>query len=803
MRQAFVLASLLPLGFLLAGCGGSGSHPTPSASYTIQLTAQPTAKNSSDTEVSYGKQLSFQVTISGGSTSDSGYPDQIKLVTPADQTLLIDTNQCLSNATHQSVCSFTLKNIYAGPKADEHLTDQIQVQANANGGTIQSNIVPIDLTGFQSACSDTICLTDLTHSQDYATNSNFDKPGLHHNSLEYQYKISVGNPTKVGANSDATLQQAELTYPTNKMGLLDKSCDATSCTYTLQNENTTTASLNNTSDAITASAHLSGETSGSAASVSSPIALTLPTVNSCQMTDANNQTEQGVSLGTGKLDVYQGGTALTASGYTPDAMQQLYPVKIKDDTSQLPYPIHSRLIALTVSDPQYLFGPDANEGITAKTKVNKTLTADKYLNDNSCAEANAAYNNFYETTGDNKIATPYKPSTLDVTQQCKDGQPQTRLVYYAVPNGIPPSKNGWPVVIMLHGSAGQTSTGYYLSNGVQATGTANANVFNNQWDWSAWETDSTQPAPPDSGNCSYSYYVRMRLIETWLSRGFAVIVPTTWNAGPYDWWNFEPSYSKPWPYTGGATGNWPRPGQIDVKGVDKDQNYNSTLTYLHEAYWPGMDEQFIQKLMAYINKPSDYDSGAGDLKFDTNNLFLMGYSAGANMVSRLINEFPSMTYTDKNNASHAFPKIKGAIILSGGSYACYLSDNKTCPADALEENYQTVDNIAGNGSVPKHPPTLIAQSLYDDNAGPVGPSTGLAGSVYYQSYLDICKSGTACRPSNDIGTGVLDQAKYQPLNPVTIIHSNNTHIKHFYFPEMVIPSLNLLLNNTCVAKAPN
>jgi hypothetical protein len=746
------------------------------------------------------------VTISGGATSDSGYPDQIKLVTPADQTLLIDTNQCLSNATHQSVCSFTLKNIYAGPTADEQLTDQIQVQASANGGTIQSNSVPIDLTGFQSACSDAICLTDLTHSQDYATNSNFDKPGLHHNGLEYQYKISIGNPTKVGASSDATLQQAELTYPTDKMGLLDKSCDNTSCTYTLQNENTTTTPLNNTSDAITASAHLSDETSGSAASVSSPVALTLPTVDSCQITDVNNQTEQGIALNAGKLDVYQNGTALTASGYTKDAMQQLYPVKIKDATTQLPYPIRSHLIALTVGDPQYLFGPNANEHITAKSKAHKTLTADNYLQNNSCAEANAAYNSFYETTGGNKIATPYKPSTLDVTQQCKDGQPQTRLVYYAVPNGTPPSKNGWPVVIMLHGSAGQTGSGYYLSNGVQATGTANANVFNNLWDWSAWETDPTgQPAPKDSGQYSYSYYVRMRLIETWLSRGFAVIVPTTWNAGPYDWWDFEPSYSKPWPYTGGPTGNWPRPPKINVKGIDKSQDLNSTLTYFQEAYWPGMDEQFLQKLMAYINKPSDYDSKAGDLKFDTHNLFLQGYSAGANMVSRLINEFPSMMYTDKNNASHPFPKIKGAIILSGGSYACYLGGD-SCPADALEENYQTVDEMMGNGASPKHPPTLVAQSLYDDNAGPVGPSTGLAGSVYYQSYLDICNKtgkGSACMPSTDIGTGVLDQAKYQPLNPVTIIHSNNAHIKHFYFPEMVIPSLNLLLNNTCVAKAPN
>ena len=35
-------------------------------------------------------------------------------------------------------------------------------------------------------------------------------------------------------------------------------------------------------------------------------------------------------------------------------------------------------------------------------------------------------------------------------------------------------------------------------------------------------------------------------------------------------------------------------------------------------------------------------------------------------------------------------------------------------------------------------------------------------------------------------------AKYQPDNLIQMIHTANTNIHHYFFPEMVIPSLNLM-----------
>jgi hypothetical protein len=807
MRLSIVC--LLSLVFLLTGCGG-GSKPAPGSQYSLALSIIPSTSHGNGAPLPYAGDALATLTISGGSISDAGYPVDLQLVNAASDTLILNTHNCLKNHAHQKTCQFTIHNIYAGPDANKSLVDNIQVQAVAGGTTVQSNNVALTLQGHVSDCSDTLCLSDTTHADDYSISTTFDKPGLHHNSLEYQLQLSLGNPAKVFASATASLNNPALSSLAGKhLGLLNTSCSSTACVYTLQNENIASHYLRDNTESITASSHVSGEPSGQAVSQSSAVTLVLPPVQSCQIIDNYNQVTQGISTKAGALTVYNQGKPLTSSGYTADAMQQMYPVeRVNSQTNKL-YPIHFHVIALTMSDPQYLFGPNANEHITAKSTHQVGAGNNDYLDETSCSAANAAYNAFYGTSYKNPIATPYTSSKLGVTQQCKDGEPQKRLVYYAVPHGTPPSKNGWPVIILLHGSQGQTGGGYYLTpedymSGKTLEGSANANVFNNQWDWSNWETDPKSPAPSSSARYySYSYYVRMRLIETWLSRGFAVIVPTTWNAGPYDWWNFEPSYSKPWPYTGGPSGNWPRPPEVDVHGDQKAQNLNSVITYFNEAYWPGMDGQFLQKLMAYINKPSDYDTDAGDLKFDTHNLFLSGYSAGANMVSRLINEFPTMTYTDKDFISHSFPKIKGAIILSGGSYACYLANVNLCPVGALEENYQTVDQMMGQGSVPKHPDTLVAESLYDDNAGG-GPSKDnpslLAGSVYYQSYLDICPKGSTCRPSDDVGTGVLDQAKYQSANPVQIIHTNHENIHHYYFPEMVIPSLNLMLNNTCVAK---
>ena len=114
------------------------------------------------------------------------------------------------------------------------------------------------------------------------------------------------------------------------------------------------------------------------------------------------------------------------------------------------------------------------------------------------------------------------------------------------------------------------------------------------------------------------------------------------------------------------------------------------------------------------------------LKLNTSRFALSGYSVGAQMVSRMINEFPTM----KTNNGYPFPTIKAAIMIGGGSFHCYEfytgttttpppwnylpCDNSSlgcCPVNQTEDNYD-------QGVIPwdKHPAMMLLQGKNDVNA---------------------------------------------------------------------------------------
>jgi hypothetical protein len=797
MRTA--LASTLLLSLFLVGCGGGSSPtpPTPPTQYSLQLTIAQPSQNANDNTLPYGGSDAIAtVTITGGSVTDVDYPTQIQVVTTDPNIMIIDTNGCLSQAARQLSCQFSIHNIYAGPDAATPLVDSIQVQAKSNNNTIQSNAVPVTLQGYPSNCSEVFCLEDTTPASDDSNDPSFNKDGLHHTELEYQLNLTMGNPAKAFATASSTINASavQVASDNHDIGLLDTSCttDLSSCKLTIQNQY---IGSQPETESITASASFTGQTT---ASGSDALSLTLPGLQSCKVVANQAGPDDGVSLKNGNLVAYAGGVSQTQ--YTSANIKLLYPVALDKD------PINGHYFALNVSGTPALFGPSAKFSVPGAPGI----TPSTQLDDIDCS----GYKN--------GRVVPFTPGPGWATQQCYNNQ-QIRYVYYALPEGVPPSKNGWPVVIMLQGTDGQGIDLSYTEtpNGTLISGSATANVFNNTWDWSGWEINPVSPSGALTTNYSYSYYVRMRLIQTWLSRGFAVIVPTTWNAsslssGSLDFWNFEPTNSQPWPYVrvdGSSptpTNAWPYPIAAGAM--------NSALTYLQAGYWPGMDEQFFEALMSYINTPGLVDPWQTNVHFDTRNLFLMGYSAGGNMVSRLINEFKGMSFIDKTtDTPAAFPAIKGAIILSGGSYSCYeggttTAGTNTCPVDPLTEVGAVEENYQSAGAIKSHPPTLVAQSLYDESAGvyvPGGDETGLAGSVYYQGYLGLCPfnsansaSPSSCQPQNggkDGGTGSM----YQPDNLIQMIHTANPNVFHYYFPEMVIPSLDLMLKNTCVAKVTN
>lgn len=740
----------------LSGCGNH-HHQNKTENYRLNLKVNNKDYGSNDNDdLPYNQDVSLNITLNGGSSVKSNYPSGFAIEDKQHALIFSDPHHCLHSTHFIQHCNIIAHNTYAGPDVSKGFVDHLQART-----TISTNLVSNDLTipldGHLSKSDDIFYLTENTY-QDRAPFY-----GLLHNGLQYQLALYLSNPAKAWMPTQASITELRVApLDPHAMVLRSWSCHQQVCTINLENQYVSSHPIKPKIQYISIAANINHQV---IPNQKLTIPLHLPSMQPCQYQDGISN-QSGLSLQPATIAPYLSGKPLTAVQYTSRAMNKLYPLPMNST------PIHSHMVVLTLPSTPNVFGPHANVHIPGSVEPDDALTH------HHCSDFQSKVTPF---------TYPGSVATSTTTQQCYQRK-QLRYVYFALPVGQPPSSHGWPVIIMLHGSGGQGG-GYYLTPADQQqhhpiSGSANQNVFNNGWDWHNWEVNPIQPKPTGS-IYSYSYYVRMRLIKTLLSRGFAVVVPTTWNAGAYDWWDFEPNYDQPWPYT---QASWPLPKVTNKHYQDVD----SALTYMDMAYWPGMDKQFFSTLLAFLDKPSDYSTGMANHTFDLNNLFIMGYSAGANMVSRLMNEFPRMTYTPlRSTVSKPFPTIKGAIMLSGGSYSCYINGNQ-CPADAMEQRY------ASTNAMLQHPPTLIAESLYDDNAGPKHDPAHLAGSVYYQSFLDQCPVGSSCRPSNQVGQGVLAKALYQPLNPIQIIHTNNINIHHYYFPEMVIPTLNLLLAHTCV-----
>lgn len=105
------------------------------------------------------------------------------------------------------------------------------------------------------------------------------------------------------------------------------------------------------------------------------------------------------------------------------------------------------------------------------------------------------------------------------------------------------------------------------------------------------------------------------------------------------------------------------------------------------------------------------------VNFDYNNMAVMGYSVGAQTVSRMVNDFPMM----KTSLRADMPTILGGIMIGGGSYHCYEYDSNTppknfrpcarwdlscCPTNKSEDNYD-------NGNLTNHPPMILLQGHND------------------------------------------------------------------------------------------
>ena len=209
---------------------------------------------------------------------------------------------------------------------------------------------------------------------------------------------------------------------------------------------------------------------------------------------------------------------------------------------------------------------------------------------------------------------------------------------------------------------------------------------------------------------------------------------------------------------------------------DKDKD---DLSDIYNICWNGYnpDKLYLQKLFGLIAEGEAVPSVPSAL--DYHKCGLLGYSVGAQMVSRCYNEFPFLQTVPQRKP---FPRIAAGMMVSGGSMHCYEycnADPKSRlrgPSGALCKrqpvNYEPCYDSEGLGCCPKdltepnydkgvlpwsiHPPTLLAQTENDSFADPNA-------SAYYYDTLQ----------KHDV-----------PSQLITGLGSN-----HNMFPAAIIPAL--------------
>ena len=348
-----------------------------------------------------------------------------------------------------------------------------------------------------------------------------------------------------------------------------------------------------------------------------------------------------------------------------------------------------------------------------------------------------------------------------------------------------------------------------------------------------WKSDAirTFGGLPEVG-ASWGYQYRTRLLQYLIANGFCVVIPGFSNvklstlADPKALGALVPFKADC------ADWSW-APAFVDSA---QPLNHWASQDNGCAGGWPGPDAAMLVALMSEMRDGKMFGLSADDgtnksPHLNLNRLTIGGYSAGAQMTSRCINEFPVMKYTEKATGKDLpFPNIRAAFMLSGGTYQCYTGpngwNNKSnprcgqapadcpiepnmhptppsseyaeiigcCPANTIEARY----SAGGTLSVLKHPPVVCAQTMNDSDAD------CSAHIVYTESLIAALKADPKVDPEKIIkGVKTVstcwtsDKCNGRPIAPprqVTI--TLDACSSHTWFPEMVVPVAQFLKDNT-------
>ena len=135
---------------------------------------------------------------------------------------------------------------------------------------------------------------------------------------------------------------------------------------------------------------------------------------------------------------------------------------------------------------------------------------------------------------------------------------------------------------------------------------------------------------------------------------------------------------------------------------------------------------YLQEIMKYIYNEKDEHHNK---LFNYNRCSFWGYSLGAQLVSRMYNNFEDL-YFINNKIKIKFPKISCGTMIGGGSLYCYSENDSDCIKSKSEPNYDL-----NKKDWSSHPPTLLMQYENDNNADPNA-------SLYYFNVMN--EKGVPC-----------------------------------------------------------
>ena len=153
-------------------------------------------------------------------------------------------------------------------------------------------------------------------------------------------------------------------------------------------------------------------------------------------------------------------------------------------------------------------------------------------------------------------------------------------------------------------------------------------------------------------------------------------------------------------------------------------------TYPGNICWNGGDNPDAAWLRALFSALRRGEGTLGAINYDR--MALIGYSVGAQMVSRSMNDFPSQ----RTDSGASFPRVRAAVLASGGSMYCYAYTSKRPPRSygrcfrraksepGLRRHFEDrigccprnfTERAFDTGKLPwaEHPPVLLMQTLCD------------------------------------------------------------------------------------------